>query len=102
MEQRDATAKQSDSTKSAKEMKQQLFALIEACGISNPEALTRKELESALQKLDIANNSKAEIPAMLDALDKILYTPLGEKIPESTVTKVNALMATLKKGDRSR
>ena len=96
---------QPEKRASAGEMKQQLFALLETAGMSNPGALTRRELEGALQKLNIPTESRSELLALLDSLDKILYSPsmnMGTPIPESVVAKVNALRALLKKVEPSR
>ncbi len=85
---------------SAGEMKQQLFTLLEAAGMSNPGAMTRRELEGALLRLNVSMENRLELSAVLDSLDKILYTPSVNRemqIPESVVAKVNALLALLKK-----
>jgi hypothetical protein len=85
---------------SAGEMKQQLFTLLEAAGMSNPGAMTRRELEGALLRLNVSTENRLELSAVLDSLDKILYTPSVNRemqIPESVVAKVNALLALLKK-----
>ena len=90
---------------SAGELKQQLFALLETAGMSNPGALTRRELEGALQKLNLPSESRSELLAVLDSLDKILYSPsvnMEMQIPGSVVAEVNALLALLKKVEPSR
>jgi hypothetical protein len=96
---------QPEKRASAGEMKQQLFTVLEAAGMSSPGALTRRELESALQEFNIPAESQTELLAVLDSFDKILYSPSGKKempIPESVAAKVNALLALLKKVERSR
>ena len=89
---------------SAEKMKQQLFTLLEAAGIPNPGALRRKELDRALQDFTIPVESRLELSAVLDSLDKMLYSPSGknaETIPVSIVAKVNDLLTLLKKMKRS-
>jgi len=90
---------------SAGEMKRQLFTQLEATGMNNPGAMTRRELEEALQRLNVSIENRSELSAVLDSLDKILYSPSGKKetqIPGSIVAKVNALLALLKKVHSSR
>ncbi len=96
---------QPEGDASAETMKQQLFTLLETAGIRTPEAMTRKELERALQELTIPVESQSELSAVLDSLDKILYCPSGKNgspIPASIVAKVNALLTLLKTVERCR
>ena len=86
-------------------MKQQLFTQLEAAGMNNAGAMTRRELDEALQRLKVSTEERLEFSAVLDSLDQILYTPSAKKerpIPEAIVEKVNALLALLKKVERSR
>ncbi|MEI8102125.1 MAG: BatD family protein [Chlorobium sp.] len=85
-----------NTAKTAGEMKQKLFTTLDKTGIKQPGALTRRELENALQRININCEIRAEIPAVLDSLDKILYTP-SAKLPESMINKVNTLIEALTK-----
>ena len=94
-----------DSGTSAKNMKQQLFSLLEEAGIKSPGGMTRNELHTALQTIKIPEETRSELPAVLDSLDKILYSYTGEnesRIPDLITAKVNALLHTLKKAGFSR
>ncbi len=87
--------------KSAKVMKKQLLALLSESGIKSPGSMTRIELQEALQEMNIPDEARSELPAILDSLDKILYSPTGEnesRIPDWMTKKVNALRHDLKKG----
>jgi len=93
-----------DSDDSAEKMKQQLFAVLEEAGIKSPGCLTRRELKQSLQEIHITDENRTELLAMLDSLDRIMYTPAGEKqvpIPEGLITKMSALLRELKKAGRS-
>lgn len=84
---------------SAGEMKQQLFTRLEASGINNPGAMTRRELEGALQTLRMTTENRSDLSAILDTLDKILYSPSGKsgaQLPVSTIETFTALLAILK------
>ncbi len=86
--------------KSAKSMKQQLLALLAETGLKSPGGMTRIELQDALQKINIPEETRSELPEVLDSLDKILYSNAGEKesrIPDRIKAKVNALLHALKK-----
>ena len=94
-----------ESGKSARTMKQQLFALLEKAGIKSPGGLTRIELQRALQEIKIPDETRSELPAVLDSLDKILYSSAEEKessIPDWITVKVNTLLNALKKAGFSR
>ncbi len=96
---------QPEESVSAGGMKQQLFTQLEAAGMNNAGAMTRRELDEALQRLKVSTEERLEFSAVLDSLDQILYTPSAKKerpIPEAIVEKVNALLALLKKVERSR
>jgi len=85
---------------SAKTMKQQLLALLAETGIKSPGGMTRIELQDALQGIDLPDETRSELPEVLDSLDKILYSHSEEKesrIPDWMKTKVNALLHELKK-----
>jgi hypothetical protein len=89
-----------EGRKYAKAMKQQLFAMLETAGIQRPEGMTRIELNGALLEFKIPDEIRLELPEVLDLLDKILYSPTGEKesrIPGSIEEKVNTLLHALKK-----
>ncbi len=96
---------QPDSGISARTMKQQLFSLLEETGIMSPGGMTRMELLNALQKINIPDEIRSELPAVLDSLDKILYSSATEKESRThdlIAIKVNALMQALKKASFSR
>ncbi len=96
---------QPDRGISARTMKQQLFSLIEETGVKSPGGMTRTELLNALQKINITDESRSELPAVLDSLDKILYSSATEKESRThdlIAIKVNALMHALKKASFSR
>ncbi len=85
---------------SAKNMKQQLLALLAETGIKSPGGMTRIELQDALQEINLPDETRSELPEVLDSLDKILYSHSEEKerrIPEWMKAKVNALLHALKK-----
>ena len=85
--------------KSARTMKQSLLAFLAETGIKSPGGMTRTELQDALQDINIPDEIRTEIPAVLDSLDKILYSPAEEKesrIPDRITAKVNALLNALK------
>ncbi len=84
------------SARSAYEIKQKLFTTLDGAGIKKPGALTRKELENELQRININEEIRQEIPAVLDSLDKNLYTP-SARLHESMIKRVNALIAALNK-----
>jgi BatD DUF11 like domain len=89
-----------DSGTSAKKMKQQLFAMLEESGIKSPGGMTRRELQAALQKIQIPDETRTELPAVLDSLDKILYSDAKEnesRIPDRIAEEVNALLHAIKK-----
>ena len=94
-----------DISTSAAVLKQQLFVVLEKAGIKSPGGLTRVELNQALLELGIPENVQKELPALLDSLDKILYTPTRakeKKIPDSMRAKVNALLQALNIADGAR
>jgi hypothetical protein len=94
-----------ESRTSAKTMQQQLFSLLEEAGIKSPGGMTRKELQTALQKIKIPDETRSELPAVLDSLDKILYSSTEEqesRIPDWVAIKVNELQDSLKKAGFSR
>lgn len=91
--------------KSARTMKEQLFALLEKAGVKSPGGMTRMELNDAMQEIEIPDETRSELPIVLDSLDRILYSPSREKesrIPDWITAKVEALMRTLKKAASSR
>ena len=72
--------------------------LLEKAGIKSPGGLTRVELKNALQEIGLPLDVQAEIPAVLDSLDRILYSPTGKKeasAPDSLVERVNSLRKAL-------
>ena len=86
----------SDTT--AENLKQELFLLLEKAGIKSPGGLTRVELKNALQERELPRDVQAELPAVLDSLDKILYSPTGKKeasTPDSITVRVNSLRQAL-------
>jgi hypothetical protein len=94
-----------ENGKTARTMKQQLFSLLVEAGIQSPEGMTRKELNEALQEINISDETRSELTTALDSLDRILYTPAREKesrIPERITITVNTLLAALKKAGSSR
>jgi hypothetical protein len=94
-----------ESEQSAGTMKQQLIALLEEAGIKCPGALTRRELKSALMNLNMTDEARADLPAVLDSLDKRLYSPAGKKegqLPARVVARVSTLVDALKKAVRTR
>jgi len=85
---------------SAKTMKQQLLALLADAGIKSPGGMTRMELQDALQEINLPNETRSELPEVLDSLDKILYSHSEAKesrIPDRIKAKVSALLHALKK-----
>ena len=101
----DVTVETTHNETSAGEMKRQLFEQLQEAGVSKPSALTRHELESALQKSNIPDELRLELFALLDMLDKMLYMPVGKKdgqIPGTIIVQVNTLMEKLKQVKRSR
>ena len=95
-----ATEQVPEIGKSARTMKQKLLALLAEAGIKSPGGMTRTELHDALQEINIPDETRAELPAVLDSLDKILYSTAEAKesrIPERITAKVNALLNALKK-----
>ncbi len=99
-----ATVQPPESRKSAKTMKKQLFALLEEAGIKSPGGMTRIELNEAMQAFNIPDETRSELTTALDSLDKILYSPSGEKesrIPDWIATKVHDLLHALKKAGPS-
>lgn len=94
-----------DSEKSAGKLKQQLFALLEEAGIKSPGGLTRAELNNALQAIAIPDEARSSIPELLDSLDKILFSPTGEKESgslEKIATEITGLLKVLKTASSSR
>ena len=94
-----------DSGTSAEKLKQQLFALLEEAGIKSPGGLTRVELNNALQAIAIPDEARSSIPEMLDSLDKILFSPSGEKESgslEKIATTIHGLLKVLKTASSSR
>ena len=90
---------QTESGRSAASLKQQLFVELENSGIKSPGGLTRVELNHALHEIGIPDNVQLEFTALLDTLDKILYTPAGAKqgtTSDSIAAKVNTLSIALK------
>jgi hypothetical protein len=88
------------SSNSAGKMKQQLFTVLEEAGIISPGGLTRRELKQALLEINSTDETRKELPTVLDALDMIIYCPAGKKeaeIPEWITEKVNVLLNELKK-----
>ena len=99
------TDQQSGNSKSAKNMKQQIFILLEESGIKSPGGMTRAELNEALQKINIPDESRSELPAVLDSLDRILYSQAAEqenRIPDWIAAKIDILLRALKKAGSSR
>jgi len=85
--------------KSAGILKQELFSMLEERGIKSPGGLTRKELNIALQETGIPDEVGREIPLVLDALDRLLYTPSANKetpVPERIAVKSDTLMKKIK------
>jgi hypothetical protein len=94
-----------ESKTSARTLKQQLFDLLEETGIKSPGGLTRKELQRALQEIKIPDETRSELPTVLDSLDKILYSSAEEKesrIPDWMAVKINDLINALKKAGFTR
>ena len=97
MEQKKAKG-QTGSDTSPASLKHELFLLLEKAGIKRPGGLTRVELKNALLKLGLPNDVQAELPAVLDSLDRILYSPTGKKdaaTPDSITERVNSLRQAL-------
>ncbi len=96
---------QADTDTSAANLKQKLFGWLEKAGINSPGGLTRVELKNALQNIGLSDEIQSELPAVLDSLDKILYSPTGKKearTPDSITAKVNTLLQTLRAISASR
>jgi hypothetical protein len=90
---------QADTDTSAANLKQELFGWLEKAGITSPGGLTRVELKNALQNIGLSDEIQSELPAVLDSLDKILYSPTGKKetrTPDSITAKVNTLLQALR------
>ena len=89
---------QTGSDTTAENLKLELFLLLEKAGIKSPGGLTRVELKNALQEIGLPRDVQAEIPAVLDSLDRILYSPTEKKeasAPDSIVERVNFLRKAL-------
>lgn len=89
---------------SARTIKQQLLNLLAEAGIKSPGGMTRMELQNALQEINLPDESRSELPEVLDSLDKILYSHSEDKesrIPERIKAKANALLHALKKAGQS-
>ena len=89
---------QTGSDTSPASLKLELFLLLENAGIKSPGGLTRVELKNALLKLGLPDDVQAELPAVLDSLDRILYCPTGKKdaaTPDSITERVNSLRQAL-------
>ena len=100
--QRKRAVPQAENNNSPGTMKAQLFNVLERAGIKNPGCLTRKELEQALQEIKMSSETQNELPAVLDSLDKIMYSPAeqqGAGIPDGIVAKINAILNELKQKD---
>jgi hypothetical protein len=57
------------------------------------------ELKDALQENGLPEEIRVEIPEVLDALDRQLYSPAGNKdsvIPDRIATKVSTLLNNMK------
>ncbi|MEI6651480.1 MAG: BatD family protein [Chlorobiaceae bacterium] len=94
-----------DSGNSAGKMKQQLFSVLEEAGIKSPGGLTRRELTQALLEINITDETRKELPTVLDALDMIIYCPAGKKeaeIPEWVPARVTVVLNELKKAGGAR
>ena len=90
---------QPDNKISARTIKQQLLSLLEEAGIKSPGGMTRMELLNELQKINIPDETRSDLPVVLDSLDKILYSSAEEKegrIPDRIAVKVKALLNALK------
>ncbi|NTV16934.1 MAG: protein BatD [Chlorobiaceae bacterium] len=102
---KNTTAHPPESRKAARTMKEQLFVLLEEAGVQRPGGMTRRELINALQVIKITDETRLELPEVLDTLDGILYSPAGEKenqMPDGISEKVNSLLHALKKAASSR
>ncbi len=89
---------QTGNDTTAENLKHELFLLLEKAGIKSPGGLTRVELKNALQERELPRDVQAELPAVLDSLDKILYSPTGKKeasTPDSITVRVNSLRQAL-------
>jgi len=87
-----------DSDTSAANLKQQLFVSLEKAGIKSPGGLTRMELKNALQNIGLSDEAQSALPAVLDSLDRILYSPTEKKegrTPDSIISKVSTLLQLL-------
>ncbi len=96
----EAGSQSPETTASARTMKQQLLALLAEAGIKSPGGMTRMELQNALREINLPDNTRSELPEVLDSLDKILYSHSEAKesrIPDRIKAKVNALLRSLKK-----
>lgn len=96
---------QFERAKSARNMKQELFALLVERGIQSPEGLTRMELNKVMQEINIPDEIRIELTGVLDSLDRILYSPARDKeapIPDGIAARVNAVLNTVKKTAHSR
>ncbi len=90
---------QTDSDTSPANLKQLLFISLEKTGIKSPGGLTRMELKNAMQETGLPDDVQSALPAVLDSLDRILYSPTEIKenrTPDSITTKVNTLLQALR------
>ena len=56
------------------------------------------ELKNALQNIGLSDEAQSALPAVLDSLDRILYSPTEKKegrTPDSIISKVSTLLQTL-------
>lgn len=87
------------SAKSVERLKQQFFSVLEEGGIISPRGLTRKEFDDELKKIGIPEEVRTEIHDMLDAFDRVIYSPAANSelfISEGIELKINTLLNQIK------
>ena len=88
-----------DSDTSPANLKQQIFVALEKAGIKSPGGLTRMELNNAMQDIGLPDDVQSALPAVIDSLDRILYSPTDKKedrTPDTITAKVNSLLHALR------
>lgn len=69
---------QTAATNNARSLKAALMKQLAETGVVCPEALTRKELERSLRGIHVDLSLTREVISMLDALDRLLYSPASD------------------------
>ncbi|GEM_PF-270344 len=103
----DVTQTSITSAEKAKAMKQQIFGAIAEKGIQKPEALTRNELLATLQQLNLPAEVIANIAAMLNQLNHLLYHPSAQQNAQTNEIieleqKIQALLKVVRQAHHSK